>query len=540
MNNTIRQVMRLKFIALLAYFLIGISVVSAQAQIKDSLLFLGDTLSLAPTQAKEWSSMGQPFLEQLPNSESHYLVTKTGKVAFMDQQFIIADPLDDGVTKILVIGNSFSDDGVEYYLHDLAKQTGKPLVIGNLFRGGAPLDFHLKNALENNAIYDYRKTGIDGAKSNRRQTSILMALKDENWDIICFQQASLLSGDLASVQKDLPALFTYVKENYPVSSVKYAYHQTWAYAENATTKNFEKYNNNQKSMFDSIANVSREIKNIIPLDFLIPSGTAIQNGRSSYIGDNFTREGYHLDLRIGRFTAACAWYESIFGQLSGNPFKPFNLSLDQANIAKEAAILAVQSPFKHSDLSSLNPTIKPNEFTSIQVNFGADLVMPGWNSFLFERENTMLSGLVDENNNPTQVYVKLLQNFDARSASGPKRTSSTFKMPAEVSSSYFAAALTKKNEVAAFLEIGNLNPNKTYSLSVFSGVESKQSPLEISISHANKAAVDLIDPSYNKLKSLSFFELKPDAQGKLKVYFSIPKGLQNSKAFINALRITEI
>lgn len=531
--------MRLKIIALQAYFLIGLSVISAQAQIKDSILFLGDTLSLTPAQVKEWASMGQPFLEPLSSSDSRVLASKIGKVTFKDQQFIIADPLDDGVTKILVIGNSFSDDAVEYYLHDLAKQTGRPLVIGNLFRGGAPLDFHLKNALEDNAIYDYRKTSIDGAKSNRRYTSILMALKDENWDIICFQQASLLSGDLASVQKDLPALFTYVKENYPVSTVKYAFHQTWAYAENAKTKNFEKYNNNQQLMYDSIVNVSKEIKNIIPLDFLIPSGTAIQNGRSSYIGDNFNREGYHLDLRIGRFTAACAWYESIFGDLEINPFKPFNLSLEQANIAKEAATLAVKSPFKHSYLSSRNSILKPINFSSIQVNFGADLVMPGWNSFLFERENTMLSGLVDESNNSTQVYVRLLRNFDARSANGPKRTSSPFKMPAEVSSSYFEATLNKENETEAFLEIGNLNVNKTYNLSIFSGVESNQSPIGLSVSNANKAVVDWIDPSYNKIKSSNFLKLKPDAEGKLRVEFSIPNGLQNSVAIINALCITE-
>lgn len=81
--------------------------------------------------------------------------------------------MQDGVTKVLVIRNSFSDDGVESYLHEMARSTGKPMIIGNLFRGGAPLDFHLKNALGNIKIYSYRKTTIDGIKSNTDRTSIL-------------------------------------------------------------------------------------------------------------------------------------------------------------------------------------------------------------------------------------------------------------------------------------------------------------------------------------------------------------------------------
>src|SRR5690606_18323627 len=158
-------------------------------------------------------------------------------------------------------------------------------------------------------------TTIDGAKSNQRKTSILTALNDENWDIICFQQSSILSGDIESVQRDLPKLFEYVKENYPIPTVKYAFHQTWAYAQNATTKNFEKYNNDQELMYTKIVEVSKQVAAIIPVDFIVPTGTAIQNGRGSSIGDNFTREGYHLDLRIGRFTAASTWYEAIFGDL---------------------------------------------------------------------------------------------------------------------------------------------------------------------------------------------------------------------------------
>ena len=50
------------------------------------------------------------------------------------------------------------------------------------------------------------------------------------------------------------------------------------------------------------------------ISIVIPTGTAIQNGRSSSLGDTFCRDGYHLDLKYGRYTAACVWFETFFGE----------------------------------------------------------------------------------------------------------------------------------------------------------------------------------------------------------------------------------
>lgn len=511
---------------------------SGAAQNKDSIVFLGDTLSLSSKQIQYWKTKSDDKLIPLANETDKFIVHKTGTLSFQDQRFHIADPLDDGVTKILVIGNSFSDDGVEYYLHDLAKQSGKPLIIGNLFRGGAPLDFHLKNATENNAIYDYRKTYIDGAKVNTRKTSILTALKDENWDIICFQQASLLSGDLASVKKDLPLLFAYVQKNYPISSVRYAYHQTWAYAQNASTKNFEKYNRNQELMYQKIVDVSKEIKNIIPIDFIVPTGTAIQNGRTSYVGDNFTREGYHLDLKIGRFTAACTWYQSLFHDLNQESYVPFNLSRNQIDVARNAAIAAVDNPFEITTIENLKLAVQPNSFSPIQVNFGADLIMSGWNSFLFERADTRLSDLNDCHNRPTSVAIELIRNFDKRAIEGPARTAIDFKMPAEVSQSNFSVQLTEQDASRPFLRINGLDPKKKYTVAIFASQNQQVNPLYYWVSGSN-ARSELLNTSFNKNRLLTFENLTPRMDGSLEIGFKQASKTLTSTAIINALRISE-
>src|SRR5690554_2286254 len=64
---------------------------------------------------------------------------------------------DDGIIKVLAIGNSFSEDALENYLYELAESENIPIVIGNLFIGGASLEQHLNNAQSNAAAYSYRK-----------------------------------------------------------------------------------------------------------------------------------------------------------------------------------------------------------------------------------------------------------------------------------------------------------------------------------------------------------------------------------------------
>ena len=44
-----------------------------------------------------------------------------------------ADKKDDGVVRILAIGNSFSQDAVEQYLYELFDAAGTKVVIGNMY-----------------------------------------------------------------------------------------------------------------------------------------------------------------------------------------------------------------------------------------------------------------------------------------------------------------------------------------------------------------------------------------------------------------------
>lgn len=259
-------------------------------------------------------------------------------------------PSKDSVIKILAIGNSFSDDALEHYLYGLAKAGGYKVIIGNLYIGGAPLDLHVKNALEDKDVYEYRKVNIDGSKQKLPKTSISKALADENWNYISFQQASPKSGLFETYIEPLPILFNYVKERAKNPKVKFVWHQTWAYAQNSTHNGFATYNKDQMRMYNAIADASSKVKTLVPIDIVVPAGTAIQNARTK-LGDVMTRDGYHLDLNVGRYTASCTWFEVIFKQnVVGNLYKPEKVSGADALIAQKAARKAIKKPYKASKI----------------------------------------------------------------------------------------------------------------------------------------------------------------------------------------------
>lgn len=269
-------------------------------------------------------------------------------VAQYNAVFAQVSHTDDDIIKILAIGNSFSEDGIENYLHELATTTDKKVVIGNLYIGGAPLSLHIQNAQEDAAKYSYRKIGLDGKKNTTTGISISQALDDENWDYVSFQQASPLSGKYDIIMESLPALVSYVREKVSAQT-QFVYHQTWAYQRDSEHKGFANYNRDQLTMYKAIADASKKVNALGDFKYIIPAGTAIQNARTSSLGDTFTRDGYHLQLDYGRFTAACTWYEKIFGDdVRKNPYKPEQVTDLQAKITKEAAHKAVKKPYKVS------------------------------------------------------------------------------------------------------------------------------------------------------------------------------------------------
>lgn len=263
---------------------------------------------------------------------------------------------DDNVVRILAIGNSFSQDAVEQYLQDLASAAGHKTIIGNMYIGGCSLKTHWQNAENNSAAYSYRKRGLDGNKVTTANVAISTALQDEEWDYVSLQQDSGESGLYDTYQPYLQDLITYIKL-YLKSDVKIVWHQTWAYAANCTHSGFKNYSNDQMTMYNAIMEASKKAVDDNGLAMVIPSGTAVQNARTTFIGDNMNRDGYHLNVLYGRYTAACTWYEAIFGEsVVGNSYAPEGMSQDLITATQASAHAAVAVPYSVTDLSYIQET----------------------------------------------------------------------------------------------------------------------------------------------------------------------------------------
>lgn len=253
--------------------------------------------------------------------------------------------------KVLAIGNSFSVDAVENYLAELVAANGDTIIIGNMYIGGCSLERHYNNYKANLDSYSYRKI-VNGVRDTIENYSLVKAFEDEEWDYVSFQQVSQNSGQYDTYFPYLDSLVIYAKKHIG-KDVKIILHATWAYAKDAIHPGFANYEKDQTVMYNAIISTTQQVAKRIGAEFIVPSGTAIQNARTSSLGDTFCRDGYHLELTYGRYTAACTWFEKLFGiSAIGSKYYPETITPFQAKIAQYAAHYACRNPYGVTSLNN--------------------------------------------------------------------------------------------------------------------------------------------------------------------------------------------
>ena len=254
----------------------------------------------------------------------------------------------DGPLRILAIGNSFTEDAVEWHLWGLFNAAGIDVVIGNEYRGGCTVERHWGYITgKEEEAHAYRKV-VNGKRTVKKGVPICEALKDEEWDVVCFQQGQAKYGVLESHYPYLDSLITYVRSYLAPGTYKLCYQLNWSFPEGSPR--FEKvplYENDQMKMYRCCVEAAKGVKKRSKLDFLIPTGTAVQNARTTRFGDTMNRDWGHLDKLKGRYTASCVWFETITGiNCIGNSYIPEGMSPEDALLCQKAAHAAVRKPYK--------------------------------------------------------------------------------------------------------------------------------------------------------------------------------------------------
>lgn len=247
--------------------------------------------------------------------------------------------------KVLAIGNSFSEDAVEEHLSQLAQAEGLTVVIGNMYIGGCSLERHVNNLRGDLPEYRYRKFDPKGNMKEINGYTLEKVLAEEDWDYISVQQVSSFSGMPETYSPWLPELVDFVKARVPGAEIMF--HMTWAYAPDSDHGAFVNYDKDQMKMYNAIVSAVWQEAPKVGIDLIIPSGTAIQNARTSFLGNDLTRDGYHLKRHIGRYIAACTWLEAVLGvNPVGNSYCPEGVTPEECKTAQKAAHKAVKKPCK--------------------------------------------------------------------------------------------------------------------------------------------------------------------------------------------------
>lgn len=224
-------------------------------------------------------------------------------------------PLCDGKTlKILAITSSFGVNTTEL-LYDIAKAEGvDEVIVGRLYISGGTLAQHINNALTQEPVYRYYKYTAE-AFNTTENVPMLQGLKDEQWDIIFLQQSAAQAGQEESYTGLVVPLINYVKQNMPNPDARFIWNVTWAYQSDSTQSVFvNRFRGDQMYMYQEILDAARKhIEPLTEFSAMIPSGTAIQNARTSYFGDNLAKDTYHLN-NLGRIIAGYTLYSILTGQ----------------------------------------------------------------------------------------------------------------------------------------------------------------------------------------------------------------------------------
>ena len=244
------------------------------------------------------------------------------------------------VTRILAIGNSFSEDAA-YYVHPMAEAAGAQVKIVNLYIGGCSLETHWRNIESGEAAYQYQLNGVN----TERYVSVEEALGEEAWDYVVTQQASHDSGWLDTYTPFIGRMQAYIRLKAP--SAELLLHETWAYETDSSHGAFMRYNRSQTEMFERLRHAYRKTAQDCGLR-LIPSGEVIQRLRGTdpfrYAqgGMSLCRDGFHMSYLYGRYLLACVWTTYLLHlPLADNAFVP-STALAPEEKAAPAALQAIR------------------------------------------------------------------------------------------------------------------------------------------------------------------------------------------------------
>lgn len=253
--------------------------------------------------------------------------------------------------KMLTITSSFGVNTTEY-IYDIATAHGADdVVVGRLYFGACSLERHVKNAQSDNPEYTYYKND-SGEWVTTENVSMIEGILDEDWDVFFIQQSAAKSALADTYGTYVTDLINYINQKKTNPEAKIIWNMTWAYQSDSKQDVFvNDFQADQMLMYNTLVKVTNDL--IVPrqdIAAIVPTGTAIQNARTSYFRDNLTADTYHLN-DLGKVIAGYELYRILLDKplteiCLTEVTETFVLSDSNKQVILEVVNAAAEKPFE--------------------------------------------------------------------------------------------------------------------------------------------------------------------------------------------------
>lgn len=238
---------------------------------------------------------------------------------------------DDGVLKVLTLGHSLALNATNMLALVAAAEGYENLEVGTLYYSGCPLYKHvqyLKTDAREYDLYTSNAKNVSAPPAKMEGVTMREAIRFQNWDIIVMQggtfelaaKETFLNGNIQTIQD-------YVNENKLNPDAVFVWHLPWAFATDADLQNSYKasgnnpyisgyapYNNDRTKLYDAfLENAKNYILTDETFQYLIPTGTAVENAMTSYLTEKDLLRDYAHAGDLGCLIAAYTWFCKMTG-----------------------------------------------------------------------------------------------------------------------------------------------------------------------------------------------------------------------------------
>ena len=296
-------------------------------------------------------------------------------------------PEETGVLKVLTLGHSLAVDAGHMLALICHAEGFEEVRVGTLYYSGCPLPKHVQFMESDAPEYGLYLSSTEDAATPPtilKDVTMRQALTYDYWDIVVMQGGvfeiaepdTYTNGDIQKIQE-------FVRSNSRNPNAVFAWHMPWApptdntlrdtypYDSNPYYTSYLLYGDNRDILYDSITGCVRD--HIITDDsfqFLIPSGTAIENALSSYLGETDLHRDYVHASDLGRVIVSYVWNCRLAGVEQLDALKLDAVPTAFFRSRKDAADWVLTEEEKALILESVNNALKeplemtPSQFTA--------------------------------------------------------------------------------------------------------------------------------------------------------------------------------